>query len=182
MFPTESRRGMRSRKTKSGHTVDGVPEALKDAEGYEDDVTGDPTAASSSTSTSSSRGRGKPRGRPRGSGRGRGRVSKRGLGRMRAVPEADETGMGEAGAVDADYMMDEEGPGQQVGELEGGVMQRFEVQIDPNDPLASLAAETRGYEQLHGQQTVFSSETTQFTIAGGHNLGPFTRHPLNRRP
>lgn len=181
MFPTESRRGMRVRKPRSAHTVDGVDEATKDgADEYEED----PMSPIAGPSYSKAK---------------RGRKPKRGRGRPR-LSRDQNTGDDEQ---EVDGAMDVEDPISRMNE---------DIR-DPNNPLASLAAEARRQELqwVHQQPSDMDlniiSQAYDYATYNGGSLppsaasssalrslpgpidaqatilnGPFTTSPLHRRP
>lgn len=183
MYPTESRRGMRVRKPRSAHTVDGVDEATKDAA---DEYEEDPMSPIAGPSYSKAK---------------RGRKPKRGRGRPRRTRDQNDLMGDDEQGVDG--VMDVEDPISRVNE-----------DHDPNNPLASLAAEARRQELQwvhqqpsdmdlnininqaydHDTYDVGSLPLSAASSSALRNLpgpidaqattssGPFTTSPLHRRP
>lgn len=80
---------------------------------------------------------------------------------------------GNDGDIEVDYMMSQE---LYIGTADPD----FGPSVD--DPLATVAAQTRSFEQLHGAAPFSIPDAHQFAVAENQNSGPFTRNPLSRRP
>ncbi|KAH8104384.1 hypothetical protein DFH11DRAFT_1648174 [Phellopilus nigrolimitatus] len=183
IFPTESRRGMRTRKGRSAHTVDGVDEAVKDTtEPDEPDFEefGDASSSSSAAGPSGSRSRRVVKNRKKQmkakvrrkkvDGKGKGK------GKEKAGPEEDE-----------ECERDEDEDGDIVMGDGGGDSTAMQVNRSleyADNPLALLAAEMR-HQRPRPQQPTSSSSSSysspmhttssaaaHATLAGSSMLAP----------
>ncbi|KAH8116585.1 hypothetical protein DFH11DRAFT_1220129 [Phellopilus nigrolimitatus] len=140
IFPTESRRGMRTRKGRSAHTVDGVDEAVKDTTEIDEpdfEEFGDGSSSSSAAGPSGSRSRRvvKNKKKEMKAKVRRKKVDVKGKGKEKAGPEEDE-----------EYERDEDEDGDvEMGDGGGDpAAMRVDRSLEYADnPLASLAAEMR---------------------------------------
>ncbi|KAI5118587.1 hypothetical protein M0805_008677 [Coniferiporia weirii] len=163
VFPTESRRGMRTRKPpRSAHTVDGVDEAIKDSTetteanevDFEDSTGGSASPSGPSIPASQTRARAQ-------------KDARSGAKNKRARIDAKLKGKGK----EKEHAFEDRDKSQGEGDEDGDIMMGNDEPMSAqytNDPLASLASEAR----QHRSRTQASSPSTSLHFS--QPSGPFS--------